>query len=315
VALDPHVQRIIAMLRAGGAAGAARLGVDERRNAFRKLMQICGGTPPETDVTEHEVNGGDGPICARIYSPVEARVGRLPAIVFFHGGGFVAGDLNTHHALCSTLSRESAARVVAVDYRLAPEYPFPAAPADACAATRWIVRHADALGIDRGRVALAGDSAGAVLAAVACRELHGKATQFAAQLLLCPITDFGGEAPSRLEHADGFVVDRATIEADLSLYLPRDHDRTDPLVSPLRATNLRGLPRAFVHTAEHDPMRDEGRFYAERLAASGVPVHYACHAGMIHLFYAMGGLVPYAAVALREIGAQMRAALSAETVA
>jgi acetyl esterase len=312
--LDPHVQRIVHMLNAGGAAGASRLTLDERRRGFAKLMQLCGGVPAPVSVADRQVPGAAGPISLRAFSPLGTADAQAPAVIFFHGGGFVAGSLDTHHALCCILAHESGARVLSVEYRLAPEHRFPAAPADACAAAAWIVRHARELAIDPERIAVAGDSAGAILATGVCRELNGKAVRLAAQLLLCPITDFAHEAPSRRELADGYVVDRETIERDLALYLPPGHDRRDPLVSPLHADPLAGQPPAFIHTAEFDPMRDEGQAYAERLSASGVPVIHKRHPGMIHLFYAMGGLVPYARIALREIGAQMRSAFARETV-
>ncbi len=303
------------MLNAAGAASASRLSLQERREGLQKLMRLAGGVPAGVGTVDRHVPGPGGALPIRVSSPRGADHDAASAgILFFHGGGFVAGSVDTHHGLCCALAHESGARVISVDYRLAPEHKFPAAVHDGCAAAAWLLRHAAELGVDRERIAIAGDSAGATLAAVACRQVHGRDGKFAAQLLLCPITDFAEEAASRCELAEGYVVDRATVEHDLRLYLPDGHDRRDPRVSPLHAADLTGLPRTFVHTAEFDPMRDEGLAYAHRLAGSGVPVSHTCHAGMIHLFYGMTGVVPYARDALRAVGAQMRAALSRETV-
>jgi len=282
--------------------------LDQRREAFAKLMRLADCKVRIARVDEREVPGLEDPLRVRIYTPAAAVSGPAPAIIYFHGGGLVAGSLDTHDGFCRSLADATGAKLLAVAYRLAPEHSFPAAIMDACAATRWITQHTDELGIDPQRVALAGDSAGASLAAVACQEMREEpGVRLAAQLLLCPITDFGAESASRRQFADGYVIDRETIESDLRRYL-RGADPRDPRVSPLRAADLAGLPPAFVHTAEFDPMRDEGHAYAERLASHGVPVEHVCHPGMIHLFYAMSSVVPYAQAALRRIGAQMQSA-------
>jgi len=282
--------------------------LSRRREAFAKLMRLAECSVRIARVEERELPGPENPLRVRVYTPAAAVAGRSAAIIYFHGGGLVAGSLDTHDAFCRSLADATGAKLIAVAYRLAPEHCFPAAIADACAASTWIAQHAEEFGIDPQRIALAGDSAGASLAAIACQELrtaHG--VRLAAQLLLCPITDFGAETASRKQFADGYVIDRDTIESDLQQYL-RGADPCDPRVSPLRAANLAGLPPAFVHTAEFDPMRDEGKAYAQRLASHGVPVEHVCHPGMIHLFYAMTSVVPYAQAALRRIGAQMQSA-------
>jgi acetyl esterase len=279
-----------------------------RREAFAKLMRFADGNARIATVDEREIPGPEDPLRVRIYTPAAAVSGRSTAIVYFHGGGRVAGSLDPHDGVCRALADATGAKLLAVAYRLAPEHSFPAAMLDACAATRWIAAHAAELGIDPQRIALAGDSAGASLAAIACQEMRKEpGVRLAAQLLLCPITDFGAESASRREFADGYVIDRETIASDLRQYL-RGADPRDPRVSPLRAADLSGLPPAFVHTAECDPMRDEGKAYAERLASDGVAVEYTCHSGMIHLFYAMTSVVPYAQATLRQIGAQMQSA-------
>ena len=281
-----------------------------RREAFAKLMRLADSSVRIARVDERELPGPEDPLRVRIYTPASAVPGRSPAIVYLHGGGLVAGSLDTHDGFCRSLADATGAKLIAVAYRLAPEHCFPAAIADACAATNWVAEHAEDFGIDPLRIAIAGDSAGASLAAITCQEMRKEpGVRLAAQLLLCPITDFGAETASRRQFADGYVIDRAMIESDLKQYL-RGADPCDPRVSPLRAADLAGLPPAYVHTAEFDPMRDEGKAYAERLASHGVPVEHVCHPGMIHLFYAMTSVVPYAQAALRQIGAQMQSAFS-----
>ena len=223
--------------------------------------------------------------------------GRRPssatAIVFLHGGGLVAGSLETHDALCRTLAAASGCNIFAVDYRLAPEHPFPAALDDTLAALEWIFETGTGLWLCQ-RIGLAGDSAGATLAAAAAVEWGTqKKPDLAFQLLLCPILDFAGETPSRHAFASP-VLDQATLDHDIALYTAGRVGADDPRVSPLRATDFSGLPPTFLHTAQCDPLRDEGAAYAEKLRAAGVEVHHTCHAGMPHLFYALSSVIPAA---------------------
>jgi acetyl esterase/lipase len=200
---------------------------------------------------------------------------------------------------------------LAVGYRLAPEHKFPAAVEDSLAATRWVMEQAQELGIDRERIGIGGDSAGATLAVATCLSLRqAKGPPLALQLLLCPVLDADPQTPSRRLFAEGHLIDRDTLRRDLAHYAGADFDPADPRVSPLRARSFAGLPPAFIHTAEFDPMRDEGKAYGEKLETAGVEAHYACHAGMIHHFYGLTNLVPYARQALGQIGAQVRTALA-----
>ena len=181
---------------------------------------------------------------------------------------------------------------------------------DGYAAAIWAVEHVTELGIDRDRIAVAGDSAGATLAAIVCQlARRARRVHLPAQLLLCPITDLAAETKSRSDFAEGYILDKAMMHRDREHYLPAGTDPTDPRISPLRASDLSGLPPASVHTAEFDPLRDEGRAYADRLARAGVKVSYTCHEGMIHLFYAVSSAIPYAHTALKRIGSELRAAL------
>jgi acetyl esterase len=310
MALDPHAGRLLAMLAAAGRTGSAGANLTERRQSFAALMRLSGPAEPVGAVADRLVPGPDGPIGLRLYTPRAAAPGASPGIVYFHGGGFVAGTLDTHDALCRSLANAARCRVVAVDYRLAPEHKFPAAIMDCYRAATWAREHADLLSIDPQRLAVGGDSAGATLAAVVCRMARdAQQPSFALQLLLCPIADFTASLASRQTMATGYLLDQAAMNRELALYLPPDIDAADPRVSPLTAADVSRLPPAWIHTAEFDPLRDEGKAYAERLTAAGVEVRHTCHPGMIHLFYAMAGVIPYARGALARIGLEIRAAL------
>jgi acetyl esterase len=308
--LDPHAKRILNMLAMAGPVDASRLSVNERRGLFRELMSLSPGNLPIGRIEDRALPGPGGSIGIRVYTPIETFADCLPGVIYFHGGGLVAGGLDTHDRVCRTLANETGCRLISVDYRLAPEHKFPAAVMDGYAATIWVIEHVLELGIDRDRIAVAGDSAGATLAATVCqlaRRAHG--VDLAGQLLLCPITDFVAETESRSAFARGYLLDKAMMDRDREHYLPAGTDPTDPRISPLRAPDLSGLPRAYIHTAEFDPLRDEGRAYAVRLAHADVKVGYTCHPGMIHLFYAMPSAIPYAHTALKRIGAELRAGL------
>ena len=309
VPLDPHVQRLLRTL-ALGAPRTADLGA--RRDAFHGLLRLADTGAAIATIVDRSVPGGPA---VRLYTPMQAQAGLLPGLVFLHGGGFVSGDLETHDPLCRTLAAETGCRIVAVAYRLAPEHPFPAAIEDAEAAAEWVLGHATALGIDPARIGLVGESAGAGLAVGVARRLTQiRPDALALQLLLCPILDWTAPADARHERAGDFLIDAATIAHDLACYLPAGHDRADPRVSPLLAADFSGLPPALIHTAEFDPLHEHGALYADRLAAAGVTARLTCHAGMVHLFHAFGRAVPAARAALRQIGAEVRAALARAAV-
>jgi acetyl esterase/lipase len=274
-------------------------------------MSFFGAADEVASVDQFELPGPGGTLAVRAYSPVGAQIdARLPGMLYFHGGGLVAGTLDTHDPVCRSLSNASGCRVLSVDYRLAPEHRFPAAVADGCAAAEWAAAHAEQLHIDGERLGVSGDSAGATLAAVVCHTMAAAGqVSLAFQFLLCPIMDWAAETDSRRVLAEGYLVDRDTLEHDLKHYLAPGADRADPRISPLRATDLSRLPPTAVHTAEFDPLRDEGTAYAERLRHAGVRTLYRCHPGMIHLFYGMRGLITYAGDAFAHMGADIRSLL------
>jgi acetyl esterase/lipase len=223
----------------------------------------------------------------------------------------VAGTVATHDSIARAVAKAGACRVVSVEYRLAPEHPFPAALDDALAAVTYVGAHAAAFGIDAARLGICGDSAGGTLAAATAQAVARIGSpRLALQLLICPILDYSRSTASRRDLASGYLVDQATLDHDLLHYAPPGTDPADPRISPLRAADIGRLPPTLIHTAEFDPLRDEGRDYFERLARADTEVSYTCHPGMIHLFYGLGAVIPYARTAFEQIGGEIRAALA-----
>ena len=311
--LDPRVKRFLDTLAAMNPSSALTLSVAQRRRSLQDLMALAGRPLPVEHVDERQLPGSEADLRVRVYTPPGASSATLPGLLYFHGGGLVAGDLDTHDGIARELCRAGECRVVSVDYRLAPEARFPAAVEDAEAATGWLLDHAPEVGVDPARIGICGDSAGGTLATVVCQRAAARGdARVRFQLLLCPILDYGATTPSRREFARGYFVDEDTLAHDLRHYLGANADASDPRVSPLRAAQLMGLPPTAIHSAECDPLRDEAQAYAERLRAAGVPTTYDCHSGMIHLFYGMGRLLPHVTAAFDLIGTQIRSGLAAQ---
>jgi acetyl esterase len=308
--IDPLAKRFLEMMAAARSRDQARPSLGERRNALTKLMQfvrVDRATGPGNDGV---MQGPAGDITYRLYKSANESRQPAPGFVFFHGGGMVAGNIDSHDLICRGLSQETGCRLISVNYRLAPEHKFPAAVEDAIAATRWVSRHAESLGIDPDKLVVGGDSAGATLAAVVCQDaLRTAGITIALQCLICPVLDSGVTSPSRHAFAENYLIDKVILDVDLADYLPAGIDAADPRISPLRAANLAGLPPAIIHTAEFDPMRDEGNDYAKRLMEAGVAVDHICHDGMIHNFHALGTILPQGRQVLRQIGEQVRRAV------
>jgi acetyl esterase/lipase len=305
VPLDPRAKRFLDVL---AAAKPPALTVEERRRGLAELMCLAGPRVEVDRIDDRTITCAAAAIPVRIYTPLGWNAEMLPGLVYFHGGGFVAGTLATHDCIGRALADAGACRVVSVEYRLAPEHPFPAALDDALAAVTHVAAHAAGFGIDRRRLGICGDSAGATLAAAACQALARIGNpRLALQLLICPILDYSGSTASRRDLASGYLLEQGTMDNDLLHYVPPDVDPADPRISPLRAHDVSGLPRTLIHTAEFDPVRDEGREYFDRLTRAHAEVSYTCHPGMIHLFYALGGVIPYARTAFELIGRDIRA--------
>ena len=271
-------------------------------------------TPPAPqigDVRELSAEGSFGSIPLRVYRPAGVTDSRrLPALVFFHGGGWVIGDLETHDVLCRQITAEAGVSVISVDYRVAPEHKFPAAVDDAWAATRWVAAHAAELGIDAERIAVGGDSAGGNLAAViALLARDAGAPHIRLQLLIYPVTDLASESQSYADLADGYMLTRDSMRWFKDQYLAKAEDAADWRVSPLRAASLAGVAPALVITAGYDPLRDEGEAYARRLREAGVSVDAVCFGGMIHGFMPMGRLIDTAFRAVTLVAGSLRYAL------
>ena len=311
--VDPQIQGMLDMLEQMGGRTLAEGTPAEARAGFRLLtvdMRRPEHVVAVASVEELTVPGDHGAMAARIYRP-EAD-GPLPTVVFFHGGGFVIGDLDTHDNQCRTVCREVEAVVLSLAYRLAPEDRFPAAVDDCRAAASWAAEHVDRLGGDPQRIAVAGDSAGGNLAAVVAQHARDAgAPRLAAQLLIYPAVDFRDDDsayPSRVENAEGYFLTREDMRWFSDSYA-EGADPADPRLSPLLG-DLEGLPPAVVVTAEYDPLRDEGEAYARALEAAGVPVVLERHAGMIHGFFDLSALSPAAADGVRRACAALRGLLT-----
>jgi acetyl esterase/lipase len=307
--LDPLAKRLLAMMAAAAPAERRRPTAGERRQSLAKLMQFARSDAASVSATDGTLPGPGGDIAYRLYAP-ESDGALSPGFIFFHGGGMVAGSIDTHDRVAAALAEATGCRLISVDYRLAPEHKFPAAIEDAIAATEFVASNAASLGIDAARLVIGGDSAGATLAAVVCQHALRQGPDIVAQCLICPVLDFEETSPSREAFAENHLIDRATLEADLADYLPDGTDPADARISPLRALHVAGLPIAIIHTAEFDPMRDEGNAYARKLLAAGVTVELTCHDGMVHNFHAMSAVLPQARLILSQIGEQVRRAVA-----
>ncbi len=307
--LDPTLQLTLTTLKLSGEEGlTARDDVVYSRQRIRETAEMIDRNPvPVGGVTDLSIPGPAGDIPARHYRP-DDEVG--PLLIFLHGGGWVLGDLDTHDNVCRTICRDAGIHVLSVAYRLAPEHPAPAGLEDAYAAYRWALEHGAELGARPGVVAVGGDSAGGNLSAIIARWGRDDGVPPALQLLLYPVTDQRGQAPSRALFANGFFLTAHDTDFCREQYLGGSQlDVTDPRVSPLLADDLAGLPPALVVTAGFDPLRDEGEAYAERMRDAGVTVDSRRMSSLIHAFCNFAPLGGGSAVAMLEITSALRAHL------
>ena len=305
--LDPEAKMLLEQMTAV-VRPFDELSVEEARAAIVTLSAAAGEGEAIARVETRTVPGPRGEIPVRVYAP-EGRA-PFPALVYFHGGGWVIGNLETHDGLCRHLANAAGALVVSVDYRLAPEHPFPAPGEDAYTATRWVAANAGALGGDARRIAVGGDSAGGNLAAVVslmARDRGGPPLVF--QLLVYPVTDApSANTASYRENAEGYFLTARTMRWFWNHYCGKNPDLEDPYLCPLRAKSLKDLPPALVVTAEFDPLRDEGEAYGARLREAGNQVLVKRYPGMIHGFFGMGTLLTQARTATKEAAGALRAA-------
>jgi acetyl esterase len=304
--LDPEAKVLLDQLAAVGGPPITEQTVEQARLLMDSLAALNADPEPVQQTDELTIPGPAGDIPARTYRPGD---GLLPVVVYFHGGGWVIGSLDSHDATCRALANRSGAVVVSVDYRLAPEHRFPAAADDAYAATAWVAAQAAELNVDAGRLAVAGDSAGGNLAAVVAqmaRDRKGPAIAF--QVLVYPVTDCEFTTVSYRENADGYLLTRDAMQWFWNHYCG-EGERTNAYASPLRG-DARGLPRALVVTAEFDPLRDEGEAYGRRLAEAGVAVDCRRYDGMIHGFFGMTRILGQAKQAVDDVGAVLKTTLA-----
>lgn len=290
--LHSQVEGFMKQLAAAGGKPFHQMPVAECRAA---LSGLFGMMPPSTqkiaNVADRRIPGPAGDVAVRIYTPEGA--GPFPVLSYFHGGGWVIGDLDSYDALCRELCGGASCVVVSVEYRLAPEHKFPAAPEDCVAAVKWVAANAASIKGDPQRLAVAGDSAGGNLAAVVAQSLRDQGgPRLCAQLLIYPCTQLAGDpTPSMIENAEGYLLERKDMDWFVNHYLVSPADGNQVSASPAFAKSLAGLPPALVITAEFDPLRDEGEAYGRRLQAAGVPTVVSRYDGAIHAFFSFFGIM------------------------
>jgi len=312
--LDPEAKSLLDAVAAANRPAYETIGADAARKLYKETRAAV--TPAAPDVSEvgnFAAPGPNGPIPLRYYRPAGAdKKAALPVLVFYHGGGWVIGDLDTHDVVCRTLANNAGCAVVSVDYRMGPEHKFPAAVQDAYAALIWVVEEAKHLRVDGARVAVGGDSAGGNLAAVVAlmaREAAVPALAF--QLLIYPATNMVMETESHRRFGEGHLLTRSGMTWFQLMYLNGPEDQKDWRASPLKAASLANLPPALVIVAGNDPLRDEGEAYAKALHAAGNRVTFREFPGSIHGFITMGKVLPQANEALAEMGEALQRAFAA----
>ena len=311
MSLDAQCQALIDLVNQAGGTPFDAEDQYAARAAYRNSIALyTHPTPAMQDVSDHQITGPDGnDLRLRVYTPESS--GETGALMFFHGGGWAVGDLDTHDHVCRYVAGKADTKVIAVDYRLAPEHPFPAAFDDCLHATSWVFENAKALNVDPMRIAVAGDSAGGNLAAACAIALRDHETlRLKYQLLVYPACDLTANHPSMQENAEGYLLSTRAMHQFIDWYVPDKRLRTDYRASPQLAASHADLPPAYVITAGYDPLRDDGKHYADTLRAAGVQTQYQCYAGMVHGFLRMGAKIDVAIRALDELSDVLRAALN-----
>jgi acetyl esterase len=308
--LDAEARVLLDLLEKAVQEGAPKINTlpyAEGRAAVNKMLVDSAAEPPRIAAVEDGAFAGpDGKIGYRRYRPLGTSNGPMPTLIYYHGGGFIAGNLDTHDSTCRRLANGSRCQVIAIDYRLSPEHPFPAPTDDGIAAFRHIRDNAATFDADPARLAVGGDSAGGAIAAVVCQAVRDAGEPGPAfQMLIYPVTDLSRESQSHKLFADGYFLTKESVAWFQKAYLPVGADRTDLRLSPLLTRNFENLPPAFVLTAGYDPLRDEGRAYAERLIDAGVKTTYVNYPGSIHGFLSLTRFLGQALKASDEAAAVM----------
>jgi acetyl esterase len=309
MALHPQAKALLDMLASAGGPPIEQLPLAEARAVRSQMLEAGGPEQPVAEVQNRSVPGLGGPIAVRVYRPAKNQT--LPALVFFHGGGFVICNLDTHDRQCRALANASGCAVISVDYRLAPEHKYPAAVEDAYAAAKYVAEHAAEFGVDANRIAVGGDSAGGNLATVVSllsRDRGGPRLKF--QLLIYPVVDFYDQSPSMQQYSEGHFLTREGMDWFTTSYLPNHEAGLEPSASPMNAKDFQGLPPAMILTAECDPLRDQGEAYARKLQSAGVTVEVKRYKGMFHPFFQFAAVLDTAKIAIADAAAALRGALS-----
>lgn len=302
--LHPTLKEIISVTKEANNLPLSRLSLSEVRKGPIKLKPLSGEPKAMAKVMNHIIHTEEGNLLMRLYYPKDNKA--LPVVLYFHPGGFVKGDIDSHDPVCRSIAAASGCMIASINYPLAPENPFPNAVKAAKEALYWIATHPKELNTD-GRIAVAGENAGGNLAAVLTQEVREAIhPSLSFQVLIYPQTDFTFSSLSHQEYSTGYLLEKDSIEWYKKQYIPKDYDLMDPRLSPLFANDFSSLPPALIITAEYDPMRDEGETYAQKLKSAGVPTTLKRYQGMVHGFFQMEGLLDDARLAINTVGETLK---------
>lgn len=308
--LDPQAEALLKDFKDSGAQPYETMTPAEGRVAVLGFKDLGGQPENVASVDHHFIPGPTADLPVWVYRPSHASGGPLPALIYFHGSGWVIANIGVCDSFSRSLANRTGCVVIAVNYQKAPEHKFPVPLDDCYAATRWVFDNASEIGLDAGRIGVIGDSAGGNLAAaVTLRTRDEKGPQLAYQVLVYPAVQYGWDTPSALANAEGFLLQRGSLEYFWKHYVKSPIDGTNPYCSPLAAEDHSGLPPALIVSAEFDPLCDDGRNYANKLVAAGVPVKFRLYEGMIHGFLWMSGVLDQSKALLDEIGREVKSAI------
>ena len=302
--LHPTLKEILSVTKEANNLPMSRMSLAEIRNGPMKMKPLAGEPKAMAKVMNHIIRTNEGDLLMRLYYPKDNKP--LPVLLYFHPGGFVKGDIDSHDPVCRSIAEASGCLVASINYPLAPENPFPRAITAAKEALQWIATHSTELNSD-GRIAVAGENAGGNLAAVLTQEVRENIhPKISFQVLIYPQTDFTFSSLSQQEYSSGYLLERDSIEWYKKQYIPQDQDAMDPRISPLYAHDFSSLPPALIITAEYDPMRDEGETYAQKLKSAGVPTELKRYKGMVHGFFQMKGILDETRLAINHVGETLK---------